>query len=88
MPPSPRVHTMAAMPDGVTRARSTYPALAAWRAELRTGSRTPTTFDPLWRAACAEAAAAESEGAGLSRLARSWRRVALVTLRAARKASR
>ena len=32
-----------------------YPALARWRRELAAGERTITTFDPLWRAACAEA---------------------------------
>jgi hypothetical protein len=30
------------------------PALATWWKELRAGMRTLTTFDPLWRAACAE----------------------------------
>jgi hypothetical protein len=39
-----------------------YPALAAWRRELAAGQRTPTAFDWLWSAACAEAAAAELEG--------------------------
>jgi hypothetical protein len=35
------------------------PALDLWRQELAAGQRTTTTFDPLWRAACAEAAALE-----------------------------
>ena len=30
------------------------PALDAWRRELAAGKRTKTTFDALWRAACAE----------------------------------
>ena len=30
------------------------PALDAWRNELRKAERTPTDFDALWRAACAE----------------------------------
>lgn len=36
------------------------PALDAWRRELATGQRTRTTFDALWRAACAEMAAREA----------------------------
>lgn len=35
------------------------PALDTWRRELAAGRRTPTTFDPLWRAACAEMSALE-----------------------------
>jgi hypothetical protein len=35
------------------------PALSTWRAELRSGQRTVYTFDPLFRAACAEANALE-----------------------------
>ena len=38
-----------------------YPALTAWRDELRRGERTPTTFDALWQAACCEANAQEFE---------------------------
>ena len=38
-----------------------YPALAAWRDELRRGERTSTTFDALWRAACHQANAREFE---------------------------
>ena len=34
-------------------------ALALWHNELRAGVRTPTTFDTLHRAACAEADARE-----------------------------
>jgi len=36
-----------------------FPALEAWRAELRRSERTRFTFDWLWRAACAEAWAEE-----------------------------
>jgi hypothetical protein len=36
-----------------------YPALWAWRTELRRGERTRLTFDPLFHAACAEAWARE-----------------------------
>jgi len=35
------------------------PSLDAWRAELREGKRGTDTFDPLWRAACAESWAIE-----------------------------
>ena len=38
----------------MTRLPFPTPALDFWREELRRGKRTPTTFDPLWRAACAE----------------------------------
>ena len=34
-------------------------ALREWQRQLRAGERTPLTFDPLWRAACAEANARE-----------------------------
>ncbi len=37
------------------------PALTAWRDELRRGLRTSTTYDPLWRSACAEMTALEFE---------------------------
>ncbi len=36
------------------------PALDTWRTELAGGLRAPTTFDALWRAACAEVAALEA----------------------------
>jgi hypothetical protein len=49
------------------------PALDLWRRELREGKRTPTTFDPLWRAACAEASALEFAGAGIPEIAESFR---------------
>ncbi len=39
-----------------------FPALALWRDELHAGVRTPTTFDTLYRAACAEADAREFYG--------------------------
>lgn len=45
------------------------PALDAFRRELAAGERTATTFDALWRAACAEANALEANAAGLPRLA-------------------
>lgn len=35
-------------------------ALAVWRRELDADTRTVTTFDPLWRAACLEAWAVET----------------------------
>lgn len=35
------------------------PALDLWRKELAAGARTTATFDALWKAACAEAAARE-----------------------------
>ena len=38
-----------------------YPALSLLRRELAAGQRTRLTLDPLWRAACAEASAAEFE---------------------------
>ena len=39
-----------------------FPALALWHDELDAGVRTPTTFDALYRAACAEADAREFYG--------------------------
>ena len=45
--------------SGSVSRRVPTPALDAWRAELARGERTRTTFDPLFRAACAEANAAE-----------------------------
>jgi hypothetical protein len=44
-----------------------YPALAEWR------RRSATTFDDLWRAACAEAAALEAAADGLPELAERYR---------------
>ena len=49
-----------------------YPALTAWRRELAAGERTIHTFDALWRAACAEAAAVEC-AATLPQMAASYR---------------
>ncbi len=46
-----------------------FPALETWRAELARGERTRTTFDAVWRAACAEANAAEAFSAGVPGLA-------------------
>ena len=43
----------------MTRRHFPTPALDTWRAELRRRERTTTTFDPLFRAACAEAWAVE-----------------------------
>ena len=36
-----------------------YPALAEWHRQVRAGTRSPTTFDTLWEAACEEAWARE-----------------------------
>ncbi len=47
--------------------RSSSGALARWHAELRRGDRTRTTYDPLWAAACWEAAG--DEGAATDILA-------------------
>jgi hypothetical protein len=62
--------------------RRNTPALDAWRAELKAGVRTPTTFDALWRAACLEMNALE---APTPELADSWRREAYRIVRAAQK---
>lgn len=58
------------------------PALDAWRAELRAGQRTPTTFDALWRAACEEANALEAHAAGLPGLALGFQHDARAIIRA------
>ena len=50
-----------------------YPAIAAWDREFAGGTRTPETFDWLWRAACAEDWAREYEAMGLPTIARSYR---------------
>lgn len=65
----------------LTRPRNT-PALDAWRRELAAGTRTPTTFDWLWRAACEELNALE---APTPALAASHLREAHSIVRAARK---
>ncbi len=57
------------------------PALDLWRRELKAGARTPTTFDALWKAACLEMNAIESQGA--PRIAAAYRAEALAVLRAA-----
>ena len=62
-----------------------YPALERWREELKAGVRSPTTFDPLWRAACEEMNAAEAEAAGLPDLAAEYRHEAQRILREALK---
>jgi hypothetical protein len=51
--------------------RLKMPALDAWCAELSAGTRTCTTFDPLWRAACAERWAGEFTSMSLPFLAES-----------------
>jgi hypothetical protein len=51
-------HDTARKPERPSRIRT--PALDTWRRELATGQRTRTTFDALWRAACAEMAALEA----------------------------
>jgi len=47
------------------------------------GRRTPTTFDALWKAACAESNAREAEAAGLPESAKGYRREAGRIIRAA-----
>lgn len=65
--------------------QTAYPALAAWRAELVRGRRTPTTFDDLWRAACAEQSAIEFEADRLPSIAEGFRAKARqIVLKAAR----
>lgn len=46
------------------------PALDVWHEQLARKERTIFTFDPLWRAACAEMAAREAAHAGLPDIAR------------------
>ncbi len=43
------------------------PALEAWRRELKAGTRTATTFDWLWRAACEEMHALEAPTPALAK---------------------
>ncbi len=45
-----------------------FPALDLWHDELRAGLRTTTTFDTLYRAACAEADAREFYGMRMAEL--------------------
>jgi hypothetical protein len=52
------------------------PATWLWQRELRTGLRTRTDFDWLWRAACLEAAADDAERDGLPALANQRRQLA------------
>lgn len=59
-----------------------HPALTAWRTELAAARRTEFTFDPLWRAACAEAWAAEFETT-FSSIVAGYRREAERIIRAA-----
>jgi hypothetical protein len=70
------------------RPRPTYPALAAWRAELAAGKRTATTFDDLWRAACAEQSAIEFEQDGLPGRAEKFRAEAREIIRQAAAAKK
>ncbi len=59
------------------------PALTAWHRELKAGTRTTTTSDALWRAACEEMNACEAPTPGLQA---SYRREAAhIIRRAARK---
>jgi len=63
-----------------------YPALELWRAELAAGQRTPTTFDALWRAACAEMWALEHADMGLQAIADGFERdAARIILDAAKR---
>ena len=56
-------------------------ALVVWRIELRAGTRRPTDFDPLWRAACYEQRARDELRAGLYAAAAEDReRAALIIL--------
>jgi hypothetical protein len=62
------------------------PVLTTWRRELAAGRRTPLTFDPLWRAACAEVWALEH--ATVPKTAAAFRREArTIILDAARRAT-
>lgn len=71
------------------RQPETTPALAAWRRELAAGERTRYDFDPLWRAACADAWALECQDIpGLSRgLQEDARRIIARAARAQRRRS-
>jgi hypothetical protein len=62
------------------------PALDAWRRELAAGTRTPYTFDPLWRAACEERNALEH--AQFPELAESFLAESRRIIRAAQKRRR
>lgn len=62
---------------------SRRPIFDAWKAELNARRRTTTTFDGLWRAACAEAAALEAEADGLPASATRRLHVAAAILRSA-----
>lgn len=89
--PSGGCVTLARRPTPTRRvkhpATTRSPALSAWRRELAAGLRTPLTFAPLWRAACAEMNAVEFEAAGLPELAASSRRDAERIVRAAGRGS-
>lgn len=59
------------------------PALTAWRREIAARERSSTTFDALWRAACAEMSALEFRTHGVLAVAASCRRDAQRIVRAA-----
>ena len=50
-----------------------YPALEAWREEIRAGERSVRDFDALWRAACCEQWAADFVAWGLPHIALAFR---------------
>jgi len=62
------------------------PALDAWRDELARGERMTSSFDALWKAACAEMNAIEAEADGLPDIAASYRAKAANILRDAARA--
>lgn len=76
-----------ASPKRSAQAGAPFPALAAWRAELTRGERTVTTFDPLFRAACAEMYVLEMQTA-VPEIALSYRRRAIGILQDAARAQR
>lgn len=75
-------------PRNARRARVATPALDAWRRELAARSRTPETFDPLWRAACAEMNAHEAAASGLVEAAVGYREEARRIVRRAAQVAR
>lgn len=68
---------------------TTTPFLDRWRRELRRGTRSPSRFDGLWRAATAEVAALEAAADGLGERAAFLRRfaAALIVAEAERAAA-
>lgn len=59
------------------------PALTLWRRELAAALRTRTTFDDLWRAACAEQLAEDMEADGVPTNAVARRKEAAAIIRQA-----